>query len=192
MGRQAAETHLIGRNVALRPIAPSDYEFLRTAELSEDLGPRWRLRGATPSPEVYAQTLWAGVTAQFAVVDRRSPTPLGVVALYNADHKHGTGWFAVADLSPGAGSTRVVQGAAIFLSYVFSTWNLRKLYVEASSFNLEQFKRVAGRLLVEEGRLHDHFFYAGQFWDLHHLAIYRDTWCQWEQRILPALLPRTD
>jgi hypothetical protein len=181
---------LSGRNVALRPIGQGDYEFLRTQELSENLGPRWRFRGTTPAPELYPQSLWQGVVAQFAIVDRRSPVPLGLVALYNADTHHDTAYFAVADFHPEESSIKVLQGAVLFFSYVFGTWDYRKLYAEAFEFNLPQFGRLRDRVLVEEGRLRDHYYYAGRLWDLVILALYRDIWNKWEALVLPSVLGR--
>lgn len=184
------QASLVGRSVALRPIGPGDYEFLRNAEVSEALGPRWRFRGATPAPEMYPQALWQGVTAQFAVTERSSPKPIGLVALYNVEAAHGTGYVAVADLRTGGGPTRVVQGAVLFLAYVFQTWNLRKLYVESYEFNVAQFQSLCGRLLHEEGRLRDHLYLGGQHWDLVTFALYRDDWQRWERRVLPHVLRR--
>lgn len=184
------EIRLVGRSVALRPLGPGDYEFLRNAEVSEELGPRWRFRGATPSPEMYAQSLWQGVTAQFVIVEAGSPRPIGLVSLYNVEHAQETAYFAVADLRTGGGATRVVQGAVLFLSYVFQVWNLRKVYVETYEYNLRQFASLKDRLLIEEGRLRDHFFLGGRYWDLVTLALYRDDWTIWERRVLPRVLPR--
>jgi RimJ/RimL family protein N-acetyltransferase len=181
---------LVGRSVALRPVNQNDYDFLRQAEVSEQLGPRWRFRGSVPAPEMYPQALWQGVTAQFAIVDARSPAPIGLVSLYNVEHAHGTGYIAVADLGSGGGPTHVVQGAILFLSYVFKVWNLRKLYAEAYEYNLAQFDSLNGRVLHEEGRLSEHAFMGGRYWDLVTLALYREEWAGWERRVLPRVLPR--
>lgn len=188
----APQTALVGRSVALRPVNPGDYDFLRRAEVSEQLGPRWRFRGAVPAPEMYPQALWQGVTAQFAVVEAGTPMPIGLVSLYNVEHAHGTGYVAVADLRSGGGPTRVVQGAILFLSYVFQVWNLRKVYAEAYEYNLAQFESLRGRVLHEEGRLGEHAFLGGRYWDLVTLALYREDWEAWERRVLPRVLPRRE
>lgn len=180
---------LVGRSVALRPISQSDYDFLRNAELSESLGPRWRFRGSTPAPEQYPQTLWQGVSAQFMIVQVGSFRPIGLVSLYNLEPGHGTGYIGVADLNNGGAPTQVVQGAVLFLSYVFTVWQIRKLYFEAYEFNLRQFRSLIGRWMQEEGRLHEHFFLDGRYWDLVTLALYGDAWKKWEEKVLRRILP---
>lgn len=184
------KVHLIGRAVALRPVAQGDYEFLRCAELSESLGPRWRFRGSTPAPEQYPQSLWQGVSAQFVVVETGSFKPIGLVSLYNVEPGHGTAYVGVADLHNGGGPTHVVQGAVLFLAYVFTIWQIRKLYFEAYEFNLQQFSSLNGRWMHEEARLRNHFFLGGRYWDLVTLALYHDDWTRWKQRVLPRVLPK--
>ena len=52
---------LRGRHVELRPIVPEDYTYLQLIETGSELAPRWRLRGATPGPQDWAQGLLARV-----------------------------------------------------------------------------------------------------------------------------------
>ena len=178
------DARLVGRNVLLRPLVSADYEMLYLAEHSESLGPRWRFQGATLSPERFRDALWRGVTAQFVVTEHTSPRPVGLVALYDVDHADQYGYFAVADLATGGSPTRVAQGAVLFLSYVFNVWPLRKLYAQTAEFNVDQFRGWCGKLLVEEGRLHEHHYYGGKHWDEYTFALYREAWLEWEGRVL--------
>ena len=187
--RTSSTARLIGRNVALRPIATQDYDLLYMAEHSDQLGPRWRLQGNTISPETYPQILWQGVTAQFAVVEAGQPRPVGIVCLYNANHADQFAYFSVADLGVGGSPTRVSRGAVLFIAYVFKTWPFRKLYVQAMDYNLDQYSSMCGRVLQEEGRLRDHHFLEGRYWDEVTLAIYRDVWDRWEAKVLRGVLP---
>ncbi len=79
-------------------------------------------------------------------------------------------------------------GAALFLEYVFRGWSFRKLYFELPEFNLAQFSRGVNRLFVEEGRLREHLYYDGRFWDKVILALYRTTWEAQSKRILQAAM----
>lgn len=180
---------LVGRNVMLRPLGQRDYDTLYQAEHSEALGPRWRLQGATVSPENYPQVLWQGVLAQFAVVERAMAHPIGTVCAYQAEPADGYAYFAVADLKTGGSPTRVSQGVFIFLAYLFKTWPFRKIYVQTMEYNLDRYRSMCGRLLVEEGRLREHHFLAGRYWDEVTLAVYRDVWERWESRVIAGLLP---
>lgn len=63
----SGHARLSSRRVRLRPIERGDYENLYRSELAESLISRWRHRGATPSPDSWAQNLWLGVLSQFLI-----------------------------------------------------------------------------------------------------------------------------
>ena len=167
---------LAGAIVSLRAIGPADYERLRSLELSSSLLWRWRHGGHTPSPEAWTASLWNGALAQFLVVDNRTGEWVGLVNAYDADQRNQHAYIAAAKFAPSDRSARVLQGAMLFVDYVFSTWSFRKLYFEAPAFNLDQFRSAVGWLLVEEGRLRDHICLDGRLWDLLVLALYRAAW----------------
>jgi RimJ/RimL family protein N-acetyltransferase len=75
-------------------------------------------------------------------------------------------------------------GLALFLEYVFTCWDLRKLYMQLPEYNYEQFASGAERFFVVEGRQREHTFFGGRHWDQLTLAIYRQTWFAHSARIL--------
>lgn len=184
-GTEPTRGSLTGRWVRLRPPGHHDYELLRAAELSDALGPRWRHRGATPSPESFAQSLWAGVLAQHLVVDRRDGRPLGLVCAYGADLQSGTALVAFTRLDPADPGPRFGEGVFLFVDHLFTTWPFRKLCGESLAGNLDPFGSAVGSLLVEEGRWRSHVLVAGQHVDVVLLALWRDTWEHERQRLLP-------
>lgn len=167
---------LRGHRVSLQPVRAQDYEMLRMLELSEDLVPIWRHQGATPSPERWVESLWTGVLAQFIVVDIARKHPLGIVNVYSADFRHGHAYIAASKFDLQRRSTLFLEGFALFVDYVFAVWNFRKLYMETSERNIGQFASAIGPILCEEGRLREHLFFDGRYWDVLHLALYRNTW----------------
>lgn len=166
--------------VDLRPLESTDYGPLRRLELDLTLGPRWRHRGSTPSPEAFAQSLWQGVLAQFLVVRPGRPAPLGLVCAYGADLQSGTAWLAAARFPTEAHPATFGLGLRRFLQYLFDTWPLRKLYAEVLAPNLAPFERGATTLFREEGRLVDHAYLDGRYVDQHLLALQREAWEQGE------------
>lgn len=190
---QFREVRLRGSHVMLRPVGVGDYEFLRALELSEEFAIRWRHRGATPGPEAWVQSLWQGTLAQFLVVDLRSSRPLGLVCAYNVNFQHGHAYLAAVNFTKKQRSPLFLLGASLFVEYVFSCWNLRKLYMEVAGFNVDQIKSGIGRSLTLEGRLLDHSYFGGRFWDEFVLAIHRGDWERHGQRIaLSELAPIGD
>ena len=168
--------------VWLRPIEAADYGPLRRFELTVTLGPRWRHRGATPSPESFVSSLWGGVLAQFLVQAGHRPDPIGIVTSYGHDLQSGTAWVAAARFDPHDQPAPFVAGARQFLDYLFATWPFRKLYAEVLAPNLDAMGRGATDLFRTEGVLRDHAWVDGAYVDQHLLALTR---ADWEAR--PAL-----
>lgn len=177
---------LRGRRVSLRPVLARDYEALLLHEVSDPLSVRWRLRGRTPAPEGYSQTLWAGVLTQFLVVANRDGRPVGLVTLYNVDLQNAHGYIAVVALDRSR-SLAVVEGLLIFIEYVFAAWPLRKLCAESPEFNYATFSSGAGDIFVEEGRQREQVYYRGGYWDLILIAIFRSRWEERSPEFLPYI-----
>lgn len=181
---------LSGRRVRLRAVNSSDYELLRRVELAPHLLQRWRNRGATPAMTDWMRTVEQTTLAQFLVVDDRDGTEkwVGLVSVYNPDFQHDLAYLAATKLSDTDASTKMIEGTVLFLQHVFRTWPFRKLYLETPQYNLDQFASGSGRLLEEEARLRDHWYYDGQYWDHVVLSIWRSTWDERSPSLLRSAL----
>lgn len=168
---------LAGRRIALRPVTPDDYQWLYLGEVSGELGSHWRIRGGTPSPEDYVQLVWQGVLAQFLVVRHDEPErPLGLVVAYDAHHSNGYASVAVVRFDREPGDLSVLEATILFFDYLFTSFAFRKLYLETPAYRVDQFGSAVGDLIIEEGRLVDHSFHDGRYWDEHLLAVHREVW----------------
>jgi RimJ/RimL family protein N-acetyltransferase len=167
---------LVTRRIRLRTIEMSDYAFLYAAATDPSISYRWRYRGGTPSPETFAADLWQGVLAQFLVERRETGQPVGLQTAYQADLANRTCYLAMMADQIHTGSGLLLEGALLFVDYLFSTWDLRRIYAEVPGYTFNSFKSGVGRYFVEEGKLSEHSYHAGQYWDLHLLAISRDRW----------------
>lgn len=183
--KRFASPPMEGRHVYLRAITPEDYPWLQSAELSSELSMRWRFRGATPSPESWAQTIWGGALAQFLVVERKTDVPAGIVAVYRPNFQNGHAALAAARFGGGE-SPVMILGIGLFLRYVFACWNFRKLYLELPEYNYAQFASGLNRIFEIEGVLRDHNYFDGQLWDELVLAIYRDAWAKHGRLLMAA------
>lgn len=163
-------------SVHLRPVEPADYAALRRFELDLTLGPRWRHRGSTPSPEAFVQSLWNGALAVYLVQGGHRPDPLGLVTAYGQDLQSGFAWVAAARFDPDDHPAPFLLGLQAFTDHLFATWPLRKLYAEVLAPNLAPFASAAGSLFEEEGVLRDHAYVEGRYVDQHLLALTRERW----------------
>lgn len=175
---------LTGRHVRLRTVFPSDYEYLYALATDEELGWRWRYRGASPSPELFQQQLWNGVLAQFVVEHVETKQRVGFVQAFDASERNGHVHFAVMTDPAVKRSGWIIESMLLFLDYLFTVWNFRKLYAEVLEFNYEQFASGAGSVFKVEGRFTEHEWHAGRYWDLLILALYREDFVRdWHPRV---------
>jgi len=181
---------LHGTRTTLRVVDPADYPFLRQLASSDTTLLRWRDRGQTPRPEQFVENLWAGVVAQFVVERRATGQPLGLVSCYAADARNRIAHLAVLfDPDADTGRRWRIEGVLLFVNYLFEAFDLRKLYAEVPAFNLDEIRSGIGRLFEEEGRLIDHEYLGGRYWDMHLLALHRERFLVQRHRLLPGLVP---
>lgn len=180
----------VGRRVLLRPITPADYDFIYDLETSPHTSYRWRHQGQTPSPDAVVESLWAGTLAQFLIVRRETGEPVGFVNAHNADLANGFCYIAMVGHPKFERTALVMDGMALFLNYLFSTWPFRVLYGESLEFNLRNFRLASDRLFRVEGQLRNHRYFDGRYWDKWILAVHRDDWELHKPRLLRVVLPR--
>lgn len=167
---------LVGRRVRLRPVQPSDYEYLYALATDDEVSHRWRFRGTTPSPDAFVQLLWQHSVVQFVVEHKESGRRIGHLSAFNADDRNGWCHIGVV-IDPALSRTGwALESIALFLNHLFVTFGFRKLYGEVLEPAFADLASGAGRWFRVEGRLERHEFFAGRYWDLVVLALYREDW----------------
>lgn len=175
--------HLTTDRYELIPVRREMTEPLYRLSTDPAINFRWRFRGAFPTPETFEAALWQGVVAQFIVVATGTTDILGHVVCYGAEpaQQHA---YVGAVFSPRMIATgRPIQPIALFINYVFVTWNLRKLYMEVPEFNMDTLWSGTGSFFHQEACFREHDYYAGRFWNKYVLAVYRDEMAEAMQRL---------
>ena len=63
------------------------------------------------------------------------------------------------------------------MDYVFRVFDFRKLYGEVLEFNFAQFESgLSSESFEIEGRLKEHEYHDGKYWDLVYISLFRDDW----------------
>jgi hypothetical protein len=177
---------LCGTHVMLRPVGPADYPYIQACELQDAVIASWRFRGTTPSPEQWSRTLWNDVLAQYLVMTPRSEMPIGLVLAYKPNFHDQHAYLAALRFDVRKKSPLMILGVGMFLRYLFTCWNFRKLYLDTAEYNYAEFASGLGRYFELEARLRQHFFFGGRHWDQLTLAIYRETWEELQGKLLGA------
>jgi RimJ/RimL family protein N-acetyltransferase len=178
----AAPPRLHGRNVRLRPVDGHDYDFLYRLYSDGDHLVRYRLRGRTPSPEAFVRFLWDQVLAQF-IVESGEGRPIGIVSSFEADFRNRHVHIAACSVAELESTGLVLEGVALLVSYLFETFDFRKVYAETLESNFAQFALGEGRIFDVEGRLREHEYVHGRYQDFVLLAVFRDAWRDHHLRI---------
>jgi RimJ/RimL family protein N-acetyltransferase len=184
---------LIGRRVTLRAVNPSDYDVLYRWALHPANILQWRYRGKTPPPEEFAPMMWRGVLTEFMVTNTRTGEPVAMVQAYDPETRGNTIHFALLIAPEHQSKGWVIDGAIMFLAYLFETWPLRKVYLEMVEFNFERVRSGIGHWFEVEGCLKDHDWHDGRYWHFYFLAMYREAFLSlWRDRYRAHLLGSPD
>jgi hypothetical protein len=133
-------------------------------------------------PASHARSLWTGTLAVVLVEDHRADRPRvrGLLSAFNHDarnqHAHLGMLRAGSEHTASLADIAFVEGAALFVDWLFADWPLRKLYAHMPG---PAFDRVASgrhRLFVEEAVLRDHRRIGRDLVDEHVLALTRERW----------------
>lgn len=160
--------------VEFRAFRPADFELVYSWATAPDVSHTWRYRGATPSPEMFAQQLWTGVLCQFIATIRGSEAPIGLATLYDANlssqHAHMSCLVASRYRRTGA----PIGMALALLTYAFDTWPLVKVYMETNSVSIRQYQSALNRrFFFEEARILGFERFGDGWADLIYLSIDR-------------------
>jgi RimJ/RimL family protein N-acetyltransferase len=166
---------LANQELRLTPVEPEDMRFLYVLASHPDTCYRWRYRGVPPSMDRFAADLWSQVLVQFVARRATDGEPAGHLVCYGADLGQGYAYLGAVFRPEYNGTGLAAQGVAMFVRYLFHTFNLRKLYAEVPGFNWPQMSSGNGTLLQVEGIMRNHEHYAGQLWDRYLCAIYPES-----------------
>ena len=164
------------RRLRLRVIVEQDRRFLYELMSSPAAGGRVRFGGGTPSPEKVLASMWESVLAQFVMEGVSSNEPIGLVAITSANFRDGFAYVSALGIPEAQGSGLVAEGVFLGVHYAFSTWPLRKIYLEATEDSFQAFSSGHGKLFREEGRLREHAWSNGAYIDLVYMGILRSEW----------------
>lgn len=183
---EVADT-LVGARVILRPIIPEDHRSLWALAIDPRIRHRWRWRGHTPTIEEFTHSLYVGVLSQFVVSPVGSSEIAGHVVSYSADMVDAYAYVGII-MAPSVQDTGTgVEAMALFVRHLFAAWSLRKVYMEVPEFNMRSFRSITRHIAVEEGRLRQHRYWDGRYYDQILLAIYRESFDAWRARMKRAL-----
>lgn len=101
--------------------------------------------------------------------------PLGLLSAYGADFRLGTCNIAGISRDSRSQVNRYFEGAVLFIEYLFRIWPFRKLYAEIPEYNLDSLRSML-TVWTQQGRLTEHDYLNGRYWDRYILSLTRSEW----------------
>jgi RimJ/RimL family protein N-acetyltransferase len=174
-----------GSMVHLRPLMASDHEWAELFLTSHPLHALQPFRGQVPSPAGLHDALWAGVLTQHVVVANQTGQGCGIVRAHGADPQSRSVYLDVL-LRPELAVTGFgLEAWFLLVEHLFEHWPFRTLRMEIPEFAFAPMASADRLLLVDEGRLVEHVWYRGRYWDLLIRSLPRPVWEERRSLFLP-------
>jgi RimJ/RimL family protein N-acetyltransferase len=171
-------------------VTPDDEPALRALVESAGTASRYRYRGVTPGPAQFHADLWTGVLSQYVICRVSDPTPVGLASAF-APNLHDGHVHLGAFIDPAVRRRAwPAEAFGVFVEHLFSSFDLRKLYLQVNEHNLGPLGSLRHDLLVEEARLREHDYADGAWSDSVVFALWRDRWFDPRNRHRNLLLAR--
>lgn len=175
---QLDESAFVASSVFMRPVMSQDFEQLYFSALEPSNSYRWRFRGQTVSFREFSESLSVGALAQFSFASTSTNRLVAFCSAYNYDSvaRHCT--FAVQRLDfDSAYDTAIIESVALFLNYLFRTFNLRKVFADLPEYNYSYFGAVEG-VFEREADKRDYYWHANRYWSEITISTTREAWTQ--------------
>lgn len=175
---------LRGRKVILRPLQKSDLphfvRWVNDQKVARFLGGHWP--STFEDEEKWYLKIITSETDIILVIETLDGTIIGSMGIHKINWIDGT-----AVTGALIGETRFwgkgfgTDAKMQLLNYVFNTLNLRRITSQALAFNERSIAYSKHCGYLEEGRLREHVFRDGKYWDLVNLGLFKDEWLPcWE------------
>lgn len=173
---------LIGENIILRPLSINDLE--KTNQWRNNLNLIKLTQGVRFPKTLEMDREWfqsvlndtTNRNVYFGIDEIESKEFIGIIQLNNIDYISGTAiWGFIIGEKNKHGKGYGVEAPRLLFEYAFNVLNLRKIYGYPISFNTATFRmheKIGG--FVEEGRLKNHVYYDGKYYDVLVLSLFKE------------------
>lgn len=176
---------LRGRWVALRPVQREDLPLLYQWRIDPQSLYLWSALRRLPSFDEFVQEMeqLATSTNYFVAEDALSSRLIGFVYAYNSSAIDGFAFFSLFIVEEFRSRLRGAEVGLLFLNYMFTYYNLRKMYAEVYEFNDMSRRTLTTAGFRQEGHCPGHLLYDSRYWALDRFALYRDDWATLKCRL---------
>lgn len=172
-------TFLIGRHILLRPLENQDLETLYKFRNSLSFINLCSVRRNTISIEEFKKELEKDFERdrhiQFLIEHKKNNQVVGTIYSYNFNKADGHAFITTYIDDQFQNKGYGAEAFILFLSYLFKTYSLYKVYTEVYEYNFPSLSALQNTDFSEEGRFKKHKLFDGKRYDLIRFAIYRSS-----------------
>jgi RimJ/RimL family protein N-acetyltransferase len=169
---------LVGRWTGIRPPTGADVQWLQERIVAGAFGNRSRFGALAPSVDELAQNIGRDAVSTMIIHRADSSDPIGIAQLFNYDGLRRTGRLSIAIEREAWSKAWPLEGLGLFVFYLFESFPLRTLYMEASAASLGDYGSGIGKFFVHEATLREHEWSEGRLQDMHILSMTREAWAE--------------
>ncbi|MFN8052044.1 MAG: GNAT family protein [Acidimicrobiales bacterium] len=156
--------------VRLRPVHEPDAIWLRELMQRPSNAHQYVFRGLVGSPHRFLDLLTGDAVASFVAELPDGSAGIGFASVLSMDPSAGHASLGIV-LTPEARDS--TWAAAVFLNladYAFTTFRLRKVYLQVPDFNIDLLSLARAHHLVAEGRMEDYHYHDGRLWGVNFVS----------------------
>lgn len=172
---------IIGKRVILTPYNDTFFEYIYALTTDSRWKYLWTNNRSFLSKREFHDSLILSLKSYYhnymVILSKTTHSPQGIIYSYNYSSD---GYVYITTLIDINHRFSYVGGDAgiIFHDFLFKHFPLRKIYCDVYVYNTQCINFLLHSGYVEEGRLKEHRFYGGKYYDLLTLAFYRDSFYQ--------------
>lgn len=161
-------------NIILRPISKADYDFIYDCQTDLRNLHLWWEEKDLLTYEAFVDDFQKKLRRfihTFCIAEYKG-TPIGFIYNYNTNFVDQYTYICVY-LKPEATAQGLGKIVAYqFGQFLYKQYGFRKVYAEIKGYNEPSLKIVKRNGFEEEGRLKNHCWFDGRFWDMYIYALY--------------------
>lgn len=182
---------LSGKGIYLKAVSDEDLSYLYSKECDLEEKHLWSESRCIPIAFEYKNEFWDRLKnfyhTFFMIYTKKENKPIGFLFSYQFNTNDRICYTTIY-VEKEYRKTRVAAVAGtMFCDYLFSFYDLRKIYAIVYDYNnaSKDFLTHAG--FSEEGRLKEHRYYSGKYYDMLTLALYRDTFYEKMKKVITSI-----
>jgi RimJ/RimL family protein N-acetyltransferase len=172
----ALERLLRGPRCRLSATDQADVPEIARMANDPEIGQRWRMKGQMLSPDMAYAVLWKDAYLNLSIRVGKDPSVVGLFSVTGFDHTNRHAALSILLGRRLVGSGLGVEAMALGINFTFASTPLRKLYGQVPAYNFDQFASGSAKFFEVEGRLAEHEYFQGTYWDMFIISVTRERW----------------